>query len=145
MPDVGRYLFDTFPGEPDAFTYSAGGIFLVGLVVGLFLHFRRQVLFGGLPALARLAGRVGLTSAILSAFGVAFALLNYFRVPLLGARFWLAGLLLTGLLLLIYLAYYLRVKLPPLLTRYRQAQLRQQFMPRPTERRATKKKGKKRK
>jgi hypothetical protein len=145
MPDLGSYLFETFPGEPGLFTYLATGIFIVGLAAGLFVYFRRQALFGDSPALARVAGRAGFTSAILSAFGLLFALFSFLQVPLLAARFWMAGLLLTGLILIVYLIYYLRVKLPPLLAHYRQEQLRQRFMPHPAERRAARKKGKKRK
>lgn len=145
MPDLGRYLFDTFPGEPDAFTYIATIVFFIGVAAGLFAYVRRQALFGNSPALARLAARAGLISAILSAVGLLFALLNFLQIPLLAARFWMAGLLLTGLVLLIYLIYYLRVKLPPVIEHYRQEQLRQKFMPRSSERRAAKKKGKKRK
>ncbi|MHB1135128.1 MAG: hypothetical protein ACYC4L_22375 [Chloroflexota bacterium] len=131
MPDLGSYLFNMDPGEPDLFTYLAGAIFLLALVMGLFVYLRRRQLFGAVPALARFVGGAGAYAAVIGGVGLGFTLLSYVRLPLLGSRFWLAGMLLGLVVWFGWFIYYSRVRLPALIERYRQATLREQYLPRP--------------
>ncbi len=140
MPDVGQYLFATYPGEPDVFVWVAGAIFLLGLVAGLFLYLRHEALFP-VPVVRRVAQPAAVTSIVIGSLGLLFTIFALLQVPLLSSRFWLAGLLLAGLVGIGYLVYYLIFRLPARLQGYQQAQVRQRYLPRPNERRSGKKKG----
>jgi hypothetical protein len=145
MPDVGQYLFATYPGEPDAFVWLAGVIFLLGLASGLFVYLRSDALFP-VPIVRKVAQPAAVTSIVISGLGLLFTVFALLLVPLLGSRFWLAGLLLAGLIGLAYLVFYLIVRFPARLQSYQQGLLRQRYLPRPSDRRqpASKKKGGKR-
>ncbi|MHB1005464.1 MAG: hypothetical protein ACYC3S_07425 [Chloroflexota bacterium] len=135
MPDIRSYLFDLNPGLADLFIISLGIAFIVVLLAGIVVYFRRRVLFRATPALAKLAGTAGLMAIVIGGIGTLFFIAAFFGIPLLGARFWLVGLALVSLALLVYLVYYLFAQLPHAVRRYQEQALLQRYLPRATPRR----------
>jgi len=149
MPDLGPYFLDPNPGPPGALTYVVGAIFLVALVASLYIYLRRQALFASAPPRLRLAGIAGLVGIIVSLIGVLLALARIFQLPYVAMRVWLYADLVVGVLLLAFLVYYVLLRLPRAVAQHRREEMRQRYMPRPGDKRASRpaarKKGKGRK
>ncbi|MHB1416081.1 MAG: hypothetical protein ACYC1C_12605 [Chloroflexota bacterium] len=141
MPDLGPYFFDPNPGPPDIYTYVLTAIYAALFVVSLFFAIRSGALFQVAPPIVRPMRIAGIVGAIVAAGGLLLATARFFEFPPFAARIWLLIPLAVAVILLGFFIYYLRVLLPPRLLRYRQQQIRQQYISR-SHRRPTRKKGK---
>lgn len=128
MPDVWSILFNLEPGPADAWVYLLGIVFLVTLVGGQVVHRRRRVLFRGSPYLW-VAEATGQWATIIGALGVVFALGAILVIPILNLRFWLAATALSGLILLLWLAYVVLVRIPRDRSRYYHITQSQRYLP----------------
>lgn len=145
MPEFGSYLLDPSPGPADTLVYVLGAVFAVALAASLYFYVRRGSLLGEGTPLAALAGRAGLAGALVAGFGLLFAVAAVFQVPVLSARIWLVALFLVGLLVVAYLVYYLRARLPGQMAEYQQEMVRQRHLSRPAGKKGGKKRERKRK
>lgn len=138
MPDLWSYLFDVEPGPADNLVYVLGIVAAIALAVGLAAHFRRRALFRNAPPLIRLAGTAGLTAAVIGGIGVLFALAAVAAIPVFAARFWLVGLAILGLALLVLLVYQVAVRAPKHVSRYQERAERARYMPKPSAKKKAK-------
>lgn len=125
------FWFQLHPGDPSVSFWILTGLYVVGLGGSAYYVVDVRRRFADHAYRMAIAKRVGLSAGLLSGFGIVFAILRFFSIPVLSVRFWELIITVGAIGLGAFLVYYYLRMFPSSLQAFEARLLRERYLPKP--------------